>query len=376
MIENPFIVKGYKSRKFFCDRVCETQTLLSNIKNGVDTTLISPRKFGKTGLILHLFDQIKRSSLPYYTLYVDIYSTLNLEGFIKEVSSAILETFPEKTSMGKKFINFLKGFRPTFSYDGFSGAPQVSFNYSSENEKVTTLNELFTYLNNQERPVIVAIDEFQQIAQYPEVNMEALLRTAVQKLHNIRFIFCGSKRNLMSEIFHSANRPFFSSTATLSIERIEKSAYFKFIKEKFNENALSITDDSIEFILNWTMLHTFYTQRVCNLLFQKQKNIKIEDVKAACNEILDGEKSTFIQFREFLTPQQWKMLIATAKEEILTQPTASKFLLKYNLGGATNASRMLEALVNKELVLKEITKESTFYRVYDVFLLRYLALEF
>ena len=84
MKENPFIIKGYKSKKFFCDRIAETQVLLSNIANGVDTTLISPRKYGKTGLILHLFDQIRKKSLPYHTLYVDIYSTLSLEDFVKE----------------------------------------------------------------------------------------------------------------------------------------------------------------------------------------------------------------------------------------------------------------------------------------------------
>lgn len=376
MKENPFIIKGYKSKKFFCDRIAETQALLSNIANGVDTTLISPRKYGKTGLILHLFDQIRKKSLPYHTLYVDIYSTLSLEDFVKELSSSILETFPEKTSAGKKFLNFLKSLRPVFSYDGLSGSPQVSFAYSSENDKVSTLKDLLNYLNTQDKPIVLAIDEFQQIAQYPEKNIEALLRTIIQNLHNIIFIYCGSKRNLMSEMFHSANRPFFSSTSTLSIDKIDRDNYFGFIKEKFNENGLSISSEAIDFVLDWTMLHTFYTQCLCNHLFRRQKNITIEDVKTSCKDILNGESANYAQFREFLTQQQWKMLIAIAKEEFLTQPTSAKFLSKYNLGGATNARRMLDALVEKELVLKETAKDRTSYRVYDVFLLRYLALEY
>ena len=180
----------------------------------------------------------------------------------------------------------------------------------------------------------------------------------------------------MSEMFHSPNRPFFSSTSTLSIDKIDRDNYFGFIKEKFKENGLSISSEAIDFVLDWTKLHTFYTQCLCNHLFRRQKDITIDDVKASCREILNGESANYAQFREFLTPQQWKMLIAIAKEETLTQPTSARFLSKYNLGGATNARRMLDTLVEKELVLKETTKDRTSYRVYDVFLLRYLALEY
>jgi hypothetical protein len=155
MQENPFIVKGYKSPAYFCDRDDETAAIILNIQNGADTTLVSPRKYGKTGLILHTFAEMKRRRLNYETLYVDIFATLTLEDFTKTLAEAILIKFPEKTA-------------------------------------------------------------------------EALLRTYTQSMQNIRFIFCGSKKKLMAEMFTSAGRPFFSSTMKNAANRIleRESDYF------------------------------------------------------------------------------------------------------------------------------------------------------
>ena len=168
MNANPFLAKGYISPELFCDRENETKTLLSNIQNGLGTTLISPRKMGKTGLILHTFYKISEEKLPLTPIYVDIFATLSLKDFIKTLSEAILAEFPEKTSIGSKFMTLLKGYRPTISYDPASGLPQVGFNFVSPNEQEYTLKGLFDFLNSQKKRVVLAIDEFQQITEYPE----------------------------------------------------------------------------------------------------------------------------------------------------------------------------------------------------------------
>ena len=169
---NPFLVKGYVSPEYFCDREKETEALLRNIQNGVDTTLISPRKYGKTGLILHLFDAIQRKKLPYETLYVDVFATRSLSDFIKVVAEAVMKKFPEKTHIGSKFITFIKGLRPVISYDSLTGVPQVQFNYQMAAEKEHTLSGLLEFINSQQIDIVLAIDEFQQIAEYPETNMD------------------------------------------------------------------------------------------------------------------------------------------------------------------------------------------------------------
>ncbi len=374
---NPFIIKGYVSPEYFCDREKEAELLLENLQNNADTTLISPRKFGKTGLILHVFDKIARGNLPFKTVYVDIFSTLCLENFVTALSEAIMERFPEKTSIGRKFLRYIRNFRPVISYDRLTGSPQFSFEFQNVAEKESTLKGLFEFLNAQEQPVVLAIDEFQQITEYPEKNVEALLRSLLQQMHNIRLVFCGSKRKIMTEMFSTVGRPFFSSTRTLSLSEIDNDNYKAFIKEMFCSGGVKVDDDTIQYVLDWTLRHTFYTQSVCNALYTtRSKTVTIELVNRVCAAILKQESVNYLQIRDLVTKGQWNLLIALAKEGCVQQITAASFLKKHKLGAATTVSHALKSLMEKELVLADYSLDGTCYRVYDVFLMRWLAAEY
>ena len=377
MKDNPFIIRGYKSADLFCDREKETEKILNLIQNSVDITLISPRKFGKSGLIRHVFNQISQRNLDYKTIYVDIFSTLNLNEFIKSLSEAILEQFPEKTTIGKKFFRLLNSFRPLFSVDPLSGNLHLSFQFSSTSEQETSLKQILQFVNNQDSKVVLAIDEFQQIVYYPEKNVEALLREQVQNMHNTRFIFCGSKSSMMREIFADAKRPFFSSTRQIEIGKIGSDPYAKFILDKFTSAGRAIDEESVAFILMWTKRHTYYTQVLCNELFATgKKNISIKDVHKVCDEVLEENESTYMQYRALLTQQQWRFLIGLAKEDEVFQVYSSGFVSKYKIGNSTTSARAAESLVDKELVLKTIYKDKISYQVYDPFFSRWLAREY
>ena len=374
---NPFTIKGYVSPEYFCDRENEAKLLLENIQNNADTTLISPRKLGKTGLILHVFDMIARKNLPFKTVYVDIFSTLGMDNLVTALSGAIVEKFSEKTSIGRKFLRYIRNFRPVISYDRLTGSPQISFEFQNVAEKESTLKGLLEFLNAQEQPVVLAIDEFQQITEYPEKNVEALLRSLLQQMHNIRLVFCGSKRKIMTEMFSTAGRPFFSSTRTLSLSEIDNDNYKKFIKERFDSGGMRVDDDTIQYILDWTLRHTFYTQSVCNALYAtRSKTVTIELVNRVCADILKRESVNYLQIRDLVTKGQWNLLIALAKEESVRQITAASFLKKHKLGAATTVSHALKSLMEKELVLADYSLDGTCYRVYDVFLMRWLAAEY
>ena len=375
MEKNPFLAKGYASPALFCDREKETEILLSNIQNGLDTTLISPRKLGKTGLILHTFYKISEQKLPFTCIYVDIFATLSLKDFIKTLSEAILAEFPEKTTIGGKFMSLLKGYRPVISYEPTSGMPQVEFNFSSPTEKEYTLKGLFTFLNAQKQHVVLAIDEFQQITEYPETNIEALLRTYTQQMHNISIIYCGSKKSIMAQIFSDAARPFYSSTRQLSLGKIDADKYAAFIREKFRP--ATVDDEAMDYILDWTRRHTFYTQSLCNEIFaMRPKVVTIAVARKASREILEKETSNFLQIRDLITDQQWRLLIAVAKEQSVQSVTSADFLAKYQIGSATNARRNLESLTDKELLLETITPTQRMYSVYNVFLSRWLEVTY
>lgn len=374
---NPFIIKGYVAKDLFCNRKREVDELLQNIRNGVDTTLISVRRMGKTGLIMRTFNELEQESESVTAIYVDIYSTRCLSDFVKLLAEAILKKFPEKSPIGKRFLLLLKALRPLITYDSITGDPQVSITYQTTAEKEYTLKGLLDFLEQQEVSVIIALDEFQQIMEYPENNVEALLRTYIQQMKNVSFIFCGSKRAMMIEMFGNAKRPFYASTRYLYLDKIEEEPYRDFIKRLFNEKEVDIDEDAVSYILEWTERYTFYTQSLCHTLFdQGEEHITVDSVKRACVSVLNQNEPIFLQYREFLTPAQWNFLIAVAKEHSVTQITSQRFISAYHIGTPANARRLLNALIDKELILSLPDKRQTSYKVYDLFFSRWLEREY
>jgi len=373
---NPFSIKEYKGKNYFCDREAELEKILTNIKNGIDTTLVSPRRMGKTGLIYRLFEQINETG-DVETIYVDIYPARSLSDFVKLLAEAILLKFPERTSIGKQFIEFIKGFKPLIGYDAITGEPQIQISYQSDQEKEYTLQGLFRFLDVQDTKIVLAIDEFQQITDFPEKNIEALLRTYTQQLENIRFIFCGSRKSMMIDLFSNAKRPFYASTQYLVLDKIDLVSYKAFITGKFAESDILLADDALDYILSWTRQHTFYTQSVCNRIYSMdEKVVTIQLVKQACNDLLKRNEAVFFQFRQLLTSGQWNFLIAVAKEGEVTQLTAQKFIATYEIGTPANARRISRSLIDKELILETANKKGSKYQVYDVFLSRWLESEY
>jgi len=370
--KNPFHLKGYHGPGLFCDRNAERELLVENITNNINTTLFSVRRMGKTGLIHHVFYYLNKEKRR-ECIYIDIYATQSLREFTNQLASAILRAFPQSLSIGKKFINLIKGLNPTISYDALTGAPEISFSFNEPKQYEYSLKELFAFLEKQRKPVVIAIDEFQQIANYPEKNTEALLRTIIQQLKNVSFIFSGSQRHLLLEMFNSAKRPFFSSTNPLYLGPILPKEYTKFIKNLFAKGGRVIDEESIEFILNWTCNHTYYTQSLCNKIYtQNAGKIKLENVYHACDSILLEQENVFFQYRNLLTSAQWKLLKAVAIEGKVRQPTGSTFIGRHTLGNPASVKRSLEALVSKEMVFQEAEETGSYYRVYDCFLMRWL----
>jgi hypothetical protein len=369
---NPFLTTGYISTEYFCDRISETENLIRLLRNGNNVTLISQRRIGKTGLIQHVFEKLKTDT-EVTTIYVDIFSTRTIEDFIKQISESILKKFPEKTTVGKSFWDFIKSLRPLITFDNITGDPQVQINYQTENEKTHTLQNIFEILEKQNKRVIVAIDEFQQITEYPEKNIEANLRSQIQFLKNTTFIFCGSKRKLLTDMFSNAKRPFYMSTQLMFLDKIERNEYKGFIENKFNKNNISVDSAAIELILDLTKTYTFYTQKLCNRIYSYHpEKVFRENVVSAFSEIIEENRLGYIQLRELLTKAQWNYLIAIAKEDEISKITGQEFLMKYKIGTASNSKRLIEALTEKDLITELPGLTVTSYTINDVFLFHWL----
>jgi hypothetical protein len=372
---NPFITSGYVSKEYFCDREAELETLQNNIKNEVHTTLISNRRLGKSALIYRLFESLEDEN--YYCIYTDMYATLHLKDFTETLALAVFTKFPEKKGLGKRFFELLTSFRPTLTYNALSGTPELHFEFGQSKEYEHTLRSIFGFLDSLQVNVVLAIDEFQQITGYPEQNTEALLRTIMQTLKNIRIIFIGSRKHLMTEIFNTVKRPFFSSTQMLWLPEIPETSYKSFIRSKFEEHRRTIDDEAIDFILWWTCVHTYYTQIICNGVFANcNSKITLDKVKQVCERQLAMQQFTFMQYRNMLSPVQWQLLLAIAKEGAVSEPQSQKFLQKYKIGSASSAKKALQALISKEMIYTLERQGKTAYRVYDVFFMRWLEQTF
>jgi len=370
---NPFVIKSYESKEFFCDREEELQLMLQNCINKTDMTLVSRRRMGKTGLVFRLFDELNSVHPEIFTVYLDIFISRNLDDFIKLFAEAAVKAFPTKTKIGERLMSFIKSLRPQVTYDSITGEPQFQIAYHNESEKEYTLRSLFELLTSQNVHIVFAIDEFQQIREYPEQNMEAMLRTYMQRCNNVTFIFSGSRKHLMTDIFTNARKPFYSSTSFVSIDKISATSYSDFICKQFSAHKRKITDDAVNFILEWTQRHTYYTQFLCHTIYANgKKNIDIPEVKMACGQVLSQREPVYFQYRKMLTDKQWDFLIAVAKEGSVRQVTAADFLKRYKIGGASVSKRLVESLCEKELLNAEVSLDGIEYSVDDVFFSRWL----
>lgn len=372
-MDNPFIFRAYKSKWLFCDRQEELKKLLTNALSGADTTLIAQRRIGKTGLIFRLFDEIKTEKKPIIPIYVDIFATRSLDDLVRTLSEAIMTALPEKSSIGKKFSRFIKSLRPIITYDPLTSMPQIQLTLQNDVERQQTLKGLLTFLDSQNEKVLLAIDEFQQIREYPETNVEAMLRTIIQNLNNVSFLYCGSKRHMMLDIFSGERNPFYRSTEFLTLQKLDPIVYSDFIESHFKKAGINIEHDATDYILDWTQRHTYFTQRLCHTVFDMaKKKVDVDLVKKAAVEILQADSAVFGQYHQLLTAGQWNLLIAIAKEGTVSKITSRQFLLKYHLGNPSSVLRTLTSLIEKNIVDENVVEGNSIYSLNDIFLSRWL----
>lgn len=365
MIINPFITSGYVAPEYFCDRKKETETLLRWLTNGNHVAIMSTRRMGKTGLIEHCFKQDEISG-KYYTFLVDIYATKTLRDFVFRLGKSILDTLkPHKKQVWEKFITCLSSLRSNISFDS-SGIPSWNLELGDIHTPAVTLDEIFKYLNEADKPCIVAVDEFQQVINYPEQNMEAVLRTYIQHCRNAYFIFAGSQRHLMGDMFVNPSRPFYQSVTIMHLDAIDIEHYVLFTQHHFRTAGKNIKEEVIRSVYERFEGITWYIQKILNVLyaFTPQGEICTEDkVDIAIRFILESYHYTYSELLFQIPEKQKEILVAICKEGKAQNVTSAAFIKKYRLPSASSVQAALKGLLEKDF----ITKEQGTYQVYDRF---------
>ena len=336
------------------------------LKNGNNLALISPRRVGKTDLIRHCFQQSELKD-NYYTFHIDIYATSSLRDFVNVFGKTILDELrPKGKAVWEGFLSVLRSLRSEITYD-INNFPTWSLGLGDIENPAITLDEIFEYFNNADKPCVVAIDEFQQIVNYSDTsNMEATLRTYIQKCPNATFVFAGSKRHLMGEIFTSPSRPFYQSVMLMNLHPISVEKYVEFAQYQFKKNGKSIEEDAVKRVYERFDAITSCMQRVLNVLILKThlgQYCNIEMVDAAVEYILDLFSETYSDLLERIPEKQREVIIAIARENKAKNITSKTFIKKHHLQTVSVITAAVRGLLDKDLV----TADKGEYTVYDPF---------
>lgn len=365
-MNNPFVTKGYAGPAYFCDRVEETRNIVRLLTNENNMALISPRRLGKTDLIRHCFSQPEITG-RYYTFVIDIYATNSLADFVEVFGRAILEELkPLGRKVWQQFVTAIKSLQQQISFD-MNGNPVWGIGLSNYANPSTTLDEIFHYLNHADKPCLIAIDEFQKIADYPKgQNVEAALRTHIQRCTQATFLFSGSKRHLMTEIFLSPSRPFYQSVVTMGLDAISCDKYTSFAVQQFAAYGKTIEEDVVLQVYERFVGVTAYLQRVMNILFMNTDKGGVCHtgmIEDAIDFIISLNTDHYEMLFSQLSEKQRQTFLAIATERRAKNVMSSRFIRQHHLPSASSIASAIRGLLEKDFV----TVENNEYFVYDQF---------
>lgn len=364
-MNNPFVTNGYAGAAYFCDREQETAAIRELLLNENNVALISPRRLGKTDLIWHVLDndEIRQS---HYCFVVDIYATKNLGDFVNMLGKAVMDGLrPKGRGAWEKFITIVSSLRSEISFD-MNGMPTWSVGIGAINNPSITLDEIFTYLNQADKPCIVAIDEFQQITRYDDETVEATIRTYVQRCTNAHFIFSGSQRHMMNGMFTSPSRPFYQAVSIINLQPLDLEIYTDFCVRKFEDGGKHLDRAVVTSLYERFDAVTSYMHRILNVLYsrtEKGSSCGVQMVDEAIDFILRMSSDTYESLYYQMPEKQRMMFLAIAQEGKAVAVTSGKFINRHKLISASSANSALKGLLEKDF----ITVDKNVYSLYDQF---------
>lgn len=366
MEENPFVAAGRIKPAYFCDRTQESEQLIGTLKNGNNLVMVSPRRMGKTGLIAHCFDcdTVRKAC---HTVYADILPTTSLQEFTYTLGRAVFESLlPRQLKLRQRFVQMLKSVSGKMGFDPATGLPTFSLELGDITQPEVTLAEIFRCLESADRPCWVAVDEFQQIGHYVEKNVEALLRTHLQQTTNCRFVFAGSERHLLEEMFLASARPFYNSADLMELKPIPEAVYSDFVIQKMKERNRCVMSEVIHRLYRLFEGNTYCLQQTFHKAFAltpRGEECTEERVRGAMERILDGREFYAKELLSQLSPSQKALLYAVARDGVGQKVTSAAFIGRHKLASASSVQGAVRSLLARDI----LTETAKTYRVADPF---------
>ena len=354
MENNSFVygvaVTGYN----FTGRAAETQRLVANFEGGINTILISPRRWGKTSLVKHVCQQVDRNKvLP---VFLDMFTCRSEYDFYNALAAAILK---QTASSAERWMDnardFLARLTPKISV---SPDPLSDFSLSlGITSKTHTPEEILqlaeTIAIKKQKRIVVCIDEFQQIGEFPDsVNVQKRLRSVWQHQRWTSYCLFGSKKHLMSSIFQRRNMPFYQFGDTIFLKRLSTEEWTNYIVSHFEQYDRHITEEQAVKICDTVDHYSAYVQQLSWIIFTKMRegeSVSNQLIDAALEDLLDSNELLFMQQTESLTTYQMNFLRAVVSG--VHQDFGEKHIREnYDLGSSSNIARLKKALIDRDLI--------------------------
>lgn len=362
-MQNPFNYFSLASGDNFCDRQNDIDKLNSYISNSANVVLFSKRRYGKTTLINELF--INHLDDNILSVFIDIYGINDKYQLIDKLSSKIAEHY--KVTDITKTIQNLKSIFNKISFsltiNQKTAMPEIKPEFIKK-DFILLLDELLDnfqeFLKKQNKKAVIAIDEFQDILNITDINLEAVLRTKIQYHTNISYIFTGSKQHMLTAMFNDNKKPFYTLASNFELKPIDENIFYEYINTRLSIKNMQLQKDSFNFIYHLCDGETRIIQKIFYEIFEKHENKQI-DQKVIC---------TIIELLNLQNDSVYKLLCDNlTKNQIITLKIVSNQeveILSKNISDNYNISTQsikssINSLISKEIIYKQNSK----YVVYD-----------
>jgi uncharacterized protein len=353
-MQNPFAYSNYVTGESFCNRKKELSELLKYIKGSQNVLLYSHRRYGKSSLIRQVFREVQNKKLNIDTMHVELYGTISEKDFITRTFQGLNQLESNFERLLKSLGKALKNIRLNLSIDSATGSTLVSPSFEAINEKVI-LEELMNILSkySQKHKLVIAFDEFQEVANYTEDGFEKRLRSFIQQHSNICYIFSGSQQHLITEMFNSNNRAFYKLAESFPLDKIETKHYIPWIQNLFGRKKVDLPDELIEEIAGRFQNHPMYIQNFLFHLWERPGK------GGFSHETLNEVEDAIIEKRSLEHTVLWETLSINQKKTlklILLNNGSNLFnadsLKSVNLKTGSLVTKALSSLMKKEVIVK------------------------
>lgn len=349
----PFVYGKSSDLINFTDREEEVKTLSMNFDSLVNTTIISPRRWGKTSLVENVAERVRSENKRIKICMLDIFNVRSEVEFYEHFARGVLKgTSTRWEEMAENAKTFLSHLLPKITFSPDSQA-EISFGVGWETlqknpDEILNLPE--TIAKEKKISVIICIDEFQAIGDFPEsIAFQRKLRSHWQHHHHVGYCLYGSKRTMLMDIFSNASMPFYKFGDIMFLQKISNQKWGEFVKKRFEDSRKKITLEQAEYLAELVDNHSYYVQQLAQ---QTWLRTKTSCSKSIINDSLQGIKNQlsllFVAQVEAMASTQINFLEAVLNGE--TTFTSQKNLEKYRLGSSANIKRIKDALISHEII--------------------------